>query len=103
MISAEVPARRAGDVERAQAVAQVQRRRDDAGVLPVLEGQAGRCQVDTLDHVTVTAGTAQCVTRRFDGHGDGILVPVGDGSLARAQACETGIEPGVDARNDPTL
>ena len=92
---------RAGDVERAQAVAQVQRLRDDAGVLPVLERQAGRCQVDTLD--TVPPGATERVAGRFDGHGDRILVPVGDGPLALAQTCETVSEPGVRVGHDPAL
>ena len=94
---------RAGDVERAQAVPQVQSLRDDAGVLPVLEGQAGRCQVEPLDNVTVTVGAAQRIAGRFDRHRDGILVPVGDGPLALAKTLETGIEPGVGRGNDLAL
>ena len=92
---------RAGNVECLQAVAQVQGFGDDAGILPVLEWQAGRGKVDTLD--AVPSGAAQRVAGRFDGHGDGILVPVGDRSLALAETSETGIEPGMGLGNNPAL
>ena len=81
------------DVQRRHGLRQIQRRRGDAAVLAVVEGQAGGGEMDRGEISALEAREA--IAAGLHRHGDGILVPIGHGPLAPAEGGEAGVEPGI--------
>src|SRR3546814_10120991 len=79
------------DVERQHGIWQRQRFLDDAGILAVGEGRAGRGQQEGRNIGRILPHEA--IARGLDRHGDDILVPVRDCALAAGEPPQTGREP----------
>ena len=79
------PLRRA-EVDRLGGRGEVEGRRDDGAVLPVGEGEGGRCQEEARGRRSTHHGEA--IPSRLRGHGDRVLIPVANGSLGFPEGFE---------------